>query len=163
MSFPRQANIDGLLQKLLKANIDFIVVGGAAAVLHGAPTTTQDLDIVHSRSPDNVARLVQLLSELEAIFRDPGGRKLTPSSVMLSGDGQLNLWTKLGPLDPLCRLHDGRDYDDLLQNSVILTDESITIRVIDLPTLIEIKSSTGRAKDRMIVPILLALKERNKK
>jgi hypothetical protein len=51
--------------------------------------------------------------------------------------------TSLGRLDALGSIHDGRGYEEL--------------RVIDLETLIEIKASTGRAKDRLVVPILLEL------
>ncbi|HYI00141.1 MAG TPA: hypothetical protein VD972_29575 [Hyalangium sp.] len=111
--------------------MEFIVVGGGAAVLQGAPTTTLDLDIVH--------------------------RRLRPDASLLMGQGQIRLSTDLGPLDPLCRLHDGRGYEELLVHSEVVTDGQIQIRVIDLPTLIEIKSTTGRSKDKLIVPVLLAL------
>ena len=63
----------------------------------------------------------------------------------------------LGPLDPLCVLHDGRGYDELLDHSVELADEDIVIRVLDLPTLIQVKSATGRVKDKLVVPLLAAL------
>ncbi|MGB5547491.1 MAG: hypothetical protein WBM74_13035 [Polyangiales bacterium] len=51
------ADVGELLRHLTKARVEFIIVGGAAAVLHGAPITTEDLDIVHRRTGDNVARL----------------------------------------------------------------------------------------------------------
>lgn len=41
-------DLEGLLRALCEREIAFVIVGGAAAVLHGAPTTTQDLDIVPS-------------------------------------------------------------------------------------------------------------------
>jgi hypothetical protein len=53
VAHPAQADLDALIQALLAANIEFIVVGGAAAVLHGAPITTQDLDIVRRRTAEN--------------------------------------------------------------------------------------------------------------
>jgi hypothetical protein len=137
--------------------VEFIVVGGGAAVLQGAPTTTLDLDIVHRQTPENVSRLMQLLSSLNAYIREAGDRRLRPDASLFLGQGQIRLSTDLGPLDPLCRLHDGRGYDELLQHSEVVTDGQIRIRVIDLPTLIEIKSTTGRSKDKLIVPILLAL------
>lgn len=56
-SHPKQADIPALVAKLCDADIEFIIVGGAAAVLQGAPITTTDLDIVHRRTPENVARL----------------------------------------------------------------------------------------------------------
>jgi hypothetical protein len=157
MSHPPRADLDALVQALLDANVEFIVVGGAAAVLHGAPITTQDLDIVHRRTPENVHRLSALLDKLDATFR---GRDLRPSEDLLAGHGQLNLSTALGPLDPLCVLHDGRGYDELLPHSQILTDGLSQIRVLDLETLIAVKAAAGRARDKLVLPILIALRDR---
>ena len=133
------------------------MVGGVAAVLHGAPITTQDVDIVPHAEADNLERLRRLLEDLDARFRDPGGRDIEPDSKALAGDGQVRLITRCGPLDILNRLHDGRGYVELLPHSEELTDGTIRVRVLDLETLIEIKSSTGRARDQIVVPILLAL------
>lgn len=154
---PRTADLEALLQVLCAAEVQFIVVGGAAAVLHGAPITTQDLDIVHSRTDGNVTRLVELLTELDAFFRPVlPGRYIRPGVEHLSGDGHVNLTTRLGPLDHLC-LMDGRSYEDLLPHVEEVTDGSLHLQVIDLPTLIAVKSRTGRAKDRLALPVLLAL------
>jgi len=156
-SRPSQADLEGLLDLLSEAGIEYIVVGGAAAVLHGAPITTQDVDIVHRPDPGNVDRLLDLLAKIDARVRDPAGRVLRPSREDLLGEGQLNLTTTSGPLDVLCRLHDGRDYAELAPSTVIMSDGTWHLRVLDLPTLIQIKSTTGRARDRLVVPILLAL------
>jgi hypothetical protein len=157
MSHPARADLDALVQALLGAGVEFIVVGGAAAVLHGAPITTQDLDIVHRRTPDNVRRLADLLTKLDATLR---GRDLRPSADLLAGRGQLNLSTALGPLDPLCVLHDGRDYEDLLPHTTVLSDGLSEIRVLDLDTLISVKAAAGRARDKLVLPILFALRDR---
>jgi len=159
MPHPPRADLDALIQALLSAKIDFIVVGGAAAVLHGAPITTQDLDIVHSRSADNVRRLSTLLDQLDARIR---GRDLRPTPDLLSGRGQLNLATNLGPLDPLCVLHDGRGFEELLPHTKVLTDGASEIRVLDLDTLIAVKAAAGRARDKLVLPILLALRDRSR-
>lgn len=156
VAHPPQADLDALIQALLRAGVEFIVVGGAAAVLHGAPITTQDLDIVHRRTADNVQRLSQLLAELDATFR---GRDLRPSPELLAGSGQLNLSTNLGPLDPMCVLHDGRGYEELLPHTTVLTDGSSAIRVLDLDTLIGVKAAAARARDKLVLPILLALRD----
>ena len=41
-----------------------------------------------------------------------------------------------------------------------ITDDKLRVRVVDLDTLIEIKRSTGRARDMLVVPLLLAIKSR---
>lgn len=161
MEHPKVVDPERFVTELCRAGIEFIVVGGAAGVLHGAPITTQDLDIVHRRTPDNIARLLNLLLKFDAIMRyDFANRRLRPTEVMLSGTGHINLSTLLGPIDPLCELELGQGYEQLLPHSEILSDGDISFRVLDLPTLIEVKLKTGRAKDRAVVPILMAaLKE----
>ncbi|OAD22636.1 hypothetical protein THIOM_001550 [Candidatus Thiomargarita nelsonii] len=161
MSKPKQADISALIESLISSGVEFIVVGGAAAVLHGAPTATVDLDIVHRQTSDNVNRLMNVLTSLDTIYRDPAGRHIVPTKDDLMGKGQLNLSTDLGPLDPLCRLHDGRGFDELIPHSVVLSDSGKSIRVLDLDTLIEIKDSTKRPRDKLVVSLLVALRERD--
>ncbi len=45
MPRPATADLEALIRELLAAGVEFLVVGGAAAVIHGAPVTTQDLDV----------------------------------------------------------------------------------------------------------------------
>jgi hypothetical protein len=161
MPNPRQADLDALIAALIDAGVEFVVVGGAAAVLHGAPIATVDLDIVHRRSPENVERLLALLSRLEATVREPANRGLRPTAELLLGRGQNLLSTALGPLDLLGVLHDQRGYEELLPKTEILSDGALEIRVLDLNTLIEVKADAGRAKDRLVLPILLALRDRD--
>jgi len=164
-SHPKAADLDALLTKLCEASVEFIIVGGAAAVLQGTPITTLDLDIVHRRTPENVARLLEVLLQLDATMRhDFADRGLRPTAEMLSGTGQINLSTSLGPIDPLCQLDGGRGYDELLPYSRSIVDEGRLLRVLDLPTLIEVKTRAGRPKDRMALSIMIAtLQEREAK
>jgi len=68
-------NFLSILRTLRRAQIDFIVVGGICGVLHGAPITTFDLDLVHSRDPENVQRMLAALEILEARYRTPEAGK----------------------------------------------------------------------------------------
>lgn len=151
------AELEQLLATLTAAGVEFILVGGAAALIQGAPITTQDLDIVHRRDPDNVARLLATLEQLDASMLDLARRKLPPTAEGLRGRGQTLMNTRLGRLDALGSLHDGRGYEELIEHTDIVDLDGAELRVLDLETLIEIKSSTGRAKDRLVVPILLEL------
>ena len=158
---PPTADLEQLLRALHAAGVEHIVVGGAAAVIHGAPITTQDLDIVPQQTADNLDRLHQVLDRLDTRFRPVrADRDIAPTAAMFAGQGQLNLITRHGPLDVLLRLHDHRGFDELLAHSREVSDAGLTFRVIDLPTLIEIKRSTGRARDALVLPLLLALVER---
>ena len=68
-----------LLQELTAANVEFVVIGGVSAVLQGVPTTTFDLDIVHSREGANRRRLFVVLQRLEACYREHLPRVLVPT------------------------------------------------------------------------------------
>lgn len=163
-SHPAAADLDALLAELAAAQIEFIVVGGAAAVLQGVPITTLDLDIVHRRTPENVARLLDVLLRLDATMRyDLANRGLRPTAEMLAGRGQVNLSTTLGPIDPLCELGEGQGYDELLPHTEVLHDEGLSLQVLDLPTLVEVKTKCGRPKDRVVLPILIATIEERQK
>jgi predicted nucleotidyltransferase len=157
MPSPRDTDVGELLRQLSDAGVEFIVVGGAAAVLHGAPITTEDLDIVHRRSPENVARLKTLLDGLDAYVRELANRRLPPHESALLGEGHVLLSTRLGPLDCLGTLIDGRGFEELASHSESIADEGAEFLVVDLPTLIELKTKTGRAKDRLMLPVLIAL------
>lgn len=159
VAHPARADLGALVEALVRAHVDFIVVGGAAAVIHGAPTSTFDLDIVPDTGADNIDRLVRVCAALDAVLRDPIDTSVRPDAEMLARGRQVRLSTSLGPLDSLAVLHDGRTYADLLHHAVAIKDGDLTIRVLDLPTLIQIKSTTGRARDKLLLPILIALSD----
>ena len=160
MPRPPTADLEALLRALVAGGVEFIVVGGAAAVIHGAPITTQDLDIVPKQGGDALDKLLAVLTSLDTRFRPVRpGRDLAPTIEHLAGQGQLNLITQLGPLDVLLRLHDARGFDELRDHARQIVDGDLRILVIDLDTLIEIKRSTGRARDALVVPLLLALRD----
>lgn len=144
-----------LLRELTRREIEYVVVGGMAAVLHGAPVVTADVDIVHSRNPANVAKLLELLEELDAVTRyDP--RRIRPNESHLTGSGHLLLITTLGPLDLLCEVQN-EGYEELLPHTEPLNlGNGLVAKVVSLEKLIEQKSAAGRDKDKMALPILRA-------
>ena len=156
---------DSILIGLHEAGVEHIVVGGTAAVLLGAPIVTEDLDIVHRRTPENVDCLLEWLTAHQAYHRfDLANRKLPPTREVLLGSGHVNLQTTLGKLDVLCELEPGKGYEELLPDTVFIDEGPVPLRVLDLPRLIAAKSAAGRAKDRAVLPLLVAtLDERRKK
>jgi hypothetical protein len=147
-------NFKGALEVLAAHHVDFIVVGGVAAVLGGAPISTFDLDIVHDRAADNVMRLLAALDDLEARYRDPAGRDLRPQAGGLTGEGHHLLMTRCGPLDVLGRIGVGRGYHDLIGDSVARPLGGLSLRVLGLEALIRSKVEAGRDKDRAVLAIL---------
>jgi hypothetical protein len=96
-----QADFTHILRLLAAHEVDFIVVGGVCAVLHGAPIATFDLDIVHSRTPENIGRLLSALIELKAHYRGQADRYITPDESHLAIPGHQLLMTSAGPLEQL--------------------------------------------------------------
>ena len=144
-----------ILRELATHKVDFIVVGGVGAALQGAPLATFDLDVVHSRHPENVDRLLAALQALEAYYREQPTKRLTPSASALAGPGHHLLMTRVGPLDLLGVVTGGRAYDDLLQHSLDMQlDAKVSIKVLSLAMLITLKEELGRDKDLAALAVL---------
>lgn len=144
-----------LLRVLLAHRTKFIVVGGVAAVLHGAPLHTSDLDVVHDRTPENIQNLLAALAELEAVYRERPERRIRPTASHLASAGHQLLLTKFGALDLLGTLSEDRDYDDLLNFSKLVNfTKRRRFHLLDLDELIVVKKAAGRVKDKAVLPLL---------
>jgi len=159
-----EGNLRSTLRLLSENHVDFILVGGLAAVLQGVPVSTFDVDIVHSREASNIQRLLAVLEMLDAIFRMQPDRRLKPNASHLSGQGHVNLVTRLGSLDVLCTIGHGLSYEQLLPYSESMNLENgLEIRVLGLEKLIELKEQLGGEKDRAMLPLLRrALEEKRR-
>jgi hypothetical protein len=150
-----ERNFLAILQAMKAAEVDFLVVGGLAAALNGVPIHTLDVDLVHSREAGNVARLLPVLTALDAIFRLQPERRLKPAVSHLVSSGHLNLITRYGPLDLLGTIGRGLSYEDLLAHSAGMEiAEGVSIQVLDLETVIMLKEELAGEKDRAMLPIL---------
>lgn len=142
-----------LLQTLADHHVDFLVVGGVAAVLHGAPIMTFDLDVVHARNAANVDRILTALATLDAHAR--GRPTLRPDATHLASPGHQLLMTRFGPLDVLGSVGARRSYEDLSPYAdAMALAPTLTVRVLRLDWLIRLKEETGGEKDRAVLPIL---------
>jgi len=151
-----RARFAEILRLLAENEVEFVVVGMTAGVLQGAPVATVDLDVVHRRSRENVARLLRVLSELGAVYRhDP--RRLRPQESHLVGPGHQLLTTTHGDLDCLGEIGEGIGYEELLGRTVEMKlSGGRMVRVLSLPALIEAKERAGRPKDIAALPVLRA-------
>jgi hypothetical protein len=144
-----------VLQVLSRHRVDFVIVGGMAAVLQGAPVSTFDLDIVHSRDAANLDRLVGALRELDAFYRDKPDLRITPDPSKLRGPGHHLLLTSAGPLDVLGAVVTGDTYPELAMRTRSLDlGDGIRALVLDLEAVIEIKERLDSERDRAVLPIL---------
>ena len=142
-----------ILLRLADEGVEVIVVGMAAAILQGVPTTTWDLDVVHRRTPENVERLLHVLRDIKAIARrDP--RHLEPNETHLIGPGHVLLETRFGDFDCLGAIDGGRAYEDLLAGSVVIDFEGRPIRVLTLREILAVKKRAARPKDLAAIPYI---------
>ena len=152
-----------ILRTLSEYKVDFIVVGGVCAVLHGAPMTTFDLDVVHSRSADNLERLLSALHTLDAYYRDRPGQRLRPKLSHLASPGHQLFLTRFGPLDILGTIGNRLSYSDLITGTVQLQLDDLELRMLTLESLIDTKRAAGRDKDKAVLALLnQTLKEKRK-
>jgi len=151
---PTSANLSEVLEGLLEAGVDFILVGGLAAVIQGAPVTTMDVDIVHNQTPENIAKLLAFLKSVDAFHRRLDDKVIEPKLGDLSGKGHALFTTRLGPLDVLAVIEEGRSYRDLLDHTVEIDFRGHTLRVLDLKMLIQLKRASRDPKDKQRLPVL---------
>jgi hypothetical protein len=143
-----------ILQVLVRHEVEFILVGGVAAILEGAPVSTLDLDIVLRPTSDNRDRLVTALREMNARYRDPAGRHIIPDREKLDTIRNHQLITDFGPLDILETIGHGHTYADLIGETETYNVSDLQIRTLRLGMIIRSKEEANRDKDRATLPIL---------
>jgi predicted nucleotidyltransferase len=147
--------IADLVSTLAKHEVEFIIVGGMAAILRGTPVNTFDLDVVYERSAANIARLLGALEELQAVVRDDP-RRLRLNKSHLESAGHKLMETNQGPLDLLGTIEETTGFPELISDSDWVDLGVIRARVLTLERLIQIKQRLGRPKDQAMLPLLLA-------
>jgi len=137
-----------LLVLLQDAGFEFIVVGGVAAIAHGATRSTKDLDVVAPFTPENLDKLLEVLRPHEPKhFMRPDLGVVAQSGEELSRHRLLLLMTSLGRLDVLREVPPVGPYESVDAVEMELV-EGRHIRVISLDQLIDIKSALTRPQDR---------------
>ena len=151
---PQILDLSALLKGLNEAGVAFILVGGMAAVAQGAPITTFDLDIVHSRTDENITRLMKFLKSIDAYQRRPDDKIIEPAERDLQGKGHVLLTTRYGPLDVLAVIENNLGFDDMLPDTIAIEYHGDKIKVLKLETIIALKRESKDPKDQYRLPIL---------
>ncbi|HUO47157.1 MAG TPA: hypothetical protein VM470_10050 [Acidimicrobiia bacterium] len=154
-------DVVAMVQVLLDHEVDFVIIGGFAIELHAVPVPpTRDVDITPARSDANLSRLAGALTSLDAKLRMPGeateGLEIPGgwTAELLKEMVTVTLITTAGPLD-ISFLPDGTTgYDDLHENSVLVSFGDLYLRVASLNDVIRSKEAAGREKDLIVLPAL---------
>ncbi len=147
-------DLSAILEGLIKAEVKFVLVGGLAAVIQGAPVTTMDVDIVHNRSPENISKLFSFLKSIDAIYRRPDNKIIEPKKEDFAGMGHALFSTRLGPIDVLSFIEQEKTYEDLFEQTVGIEFRGHILHVLDIEKLIELKKLSKDPKDKQRLPVL---------
>jgi hypothetical protein len=137
-----------LISLLVENDIEFIIVGGAAATAHGAARLTLDLDVVYKRDVVNLDRIVRALKPLEPYLRGaPPGLPFEWSIETLQKGLNFTLTTTLGALDLLGEIVGGGSYEKLRADTIEIEIAGMKCLCLSLERLIEVKRAAGRPRD----------------
>jgi hypothetical protein len=152
-----------ICRALNDAGVQYVVVGGFAAVVHGSPLPTSDVDLVPERGEDNLDRLSGALQAIGAKLRTADGPVDAPidAAFLAAMPFMLNLTTDHGDLDltfePAGPL---RGYDDWNRDAKdVEIAPGLVIRVASLDAVIGSKRAAGRPKDERALPYLESLRD----
>ena len=137
-----------ILAAIVARQIRAVVVGGVAATVHGSARLTNDLDLCYDIAPDNIERLVALLTEWHAYYRGaPPGRPFFMDARAFRTTPLLTLTTDQGDLDLLDRVPGVGDYAAALAASEEFVIGATRFRALSLDALIAAKRAARRKKD----------------
>jgi len=149
-----------LIRSLVTGRVEFIIIGGAAAIAHGASRLTEDLDVVYRRDQKNVETIIKSLAPFAPYLRGaPEGLPFKWEAQTIWNGLNFTLTTSLGPLDLFAEITLGGTYDDLLPHTVTLDIFDSRCLCLGLERLIEVKRAAGRPRDLDAIAELQALLE----
>lgn len=152
-----ELDLERVLSVLARHGVDYVLIGGLAAVFHGSPFPTEDVDITPDRAAANLERLSAALKELRARIRTasvPDGLPFDHDAESLAGVGVWNLVTDAGDLDISFVPNGTSGFDDLRRDA---THESVydqPVLIASLADVVRSKQAANRPKDQRVLPTL---------
>jgi predicted nucleotidyltransferase len=149
-----------LLRILSEGGVEFILVGGVAATVHGSTRLTVDVDAVYRRDARNIERLVLALTPYHPYLRGaPAGLPFRWDVATIRRGLNFTLSTDVGDLDLLGEIAGGGGYESLLPDTLSIRVFGIECRCLTLERLIEVKRAAGRPRDLEAIAELEAIRE----
>jgi hypothetical protein len=139
-----------ILKRLSDNGVEYALVGGMAAVVHGSSVGTQDVDVLAPMTDQNLRRIHSAMQGINARFRmRPDQMPLWADPAQLRGFKNLNFVTDLGVIDILGDLSGVGSFDNIRDKILYLDVGDFQYPVLDLDTLIASKRAAGRPKDQI--------------
>lgn len=146
------------VQSLVDGRVEFVIIGGWSAILHGSSYVTNDLDICYARGTDNLRHLAKALLPYRPRLRDlPRDLPFVWDEVTLRNGSVFTLATDLGSIDLLAEVTGIGDYSEVRASSIEVDAFDRRVWTLDLPGLIRAKRAAGREKDLRLLPELESL------
>jgi hypothetical protein len=157
---PPEFEPEQLIRVLAECGVRFVLIGGFAAVIHGSPFVTTDLDVVPQATDENLSRLSDALERLHAKVWS----QVTPEGLPFSHDaeslGRVSVWnliTDHGLLDVTMQPSGTYGYEDLERDAKHLKILGSDVDVASLADVVRSKEAANREKDRVVLPVLRRL------
>jgi hypothetical protein len=151
-----------ILAALDRGGVKYVLIGGLAAILHGAPHLTTDVDIVPEEGLRNLERLSSVLKELNARIRVSGEDQGVPFGHDAESLRRVRMWnlvTDRGNLDITFVPSGTQGYEDLRRDVVRMKVRGVEVPVASLADVIRSKEAAGRERDRAVLPTLRRMLE----
>ena len=141
-------NFSKFLPLLAENRVDYILIGGGAAIAHGAARTTYDVDILYSRDPENLQTIVEALQDLNPYYRGaPPNLPFQWDTQTLQNGLNFTLTTDWGDIDLLGEVAGDGTYEKLRSFTDTMELYGHPVPVVTLDKLIHLKRAAGRPKD----------------
>jgi hypothetical protein len=140
--------------------VRYVLIGGLAAVLHGSPLQTLDVDICPDREGGNLERLADALREMDARLRTADAENGVPfprEAAFLANQQLLNLVTRYGDLDLAFEPAGTLGFGELASRAEPVTIQGTAIQLARLEDVIRSKEAANRPKDLRALPLLRLL------
>jgi hypothetical protein len=146
-------NAEPLLQRVARAlgrvGLEAVLIGNAAAALHGAPVTTLDFDFMFRKTPANLRKLKAFAHDLRAMVMRPYYPASDLFRVLSDDDTGLQV-------DFLATIHGIRSFESLRSRAVRVAIGDSELAVASLADIVKSKRAAGRPKDYAVLTILEA-------
>lgn len=151
-----------LLKVLHDHDVEFVVIGGFAVILHGVVRATKDVDVVPEQSRENLVRLWEALVELDAQPEELADFRPEEMPVpfslegLIEGGGNWVLVTRLGRVDVMQWVAGVESYEELRANadSEDVPEVGGTVWFAGLDDLLAMKREAGRPQDLIDITAL---------
>lgn len=155
------AETNEILRRLKEGGVEFVIIGGVAAVAYGSSVATDDVDVCAPMDRENLVKLIGALSDVDPKWRfRPDMPVVKPDDSYLGQLKNVYLRTRLGVLDVLGEIPGVCTYEEAASKAIEMNFYGVVCKVVDVDTLLAAKRVAGRPHDLRTIECLEALRKK---